>query len=698
MLLNASARLLRLSVVAAATIALVALGATTPAEASTLGSISGSASAQSAPGANVSFLVRLLNTAGTDIAEASAAEDGSFTFGQLSAGDYKIEYDHPLGAINALTPYWSGAGSAASAPVVHLAAGQSLVLPKAVVPPGASISGTVARTDGAAVTNPRLQLSASSGSAAVVPGMPTDWIAISSGAWTIAGLWPGTYTFQAASDSDVFPVFWKDIYQQPDATPIPVGAGKSVTGLDIRMLPKASITGTITATDANGSPTSPSNPWVSLIDSSGNFINSATPDYQGKYVLHDVFPGDYTIEFGARGFGQQYLGGTAWPSQRLTVAAGQAAVADAALTPGSSISGTLTYQGAPLPDKMQADAFAEVLNPATGVYSYVTAGYTDQSGHYEIDDLAAGTYRVGFLAAPGTPFAEQYWPGSPTASGAQQIQVGALSAITGVDDDLQAYTALSVRHDYATGAPPEVLARNTSGALYAYRFDGQGGWKTPAAVQVGSGWNGMRIVVTPGDFNGDGKPDVIAADTGGLLWLYPGNGANGWGARSLIGSGWGGMRSILGVGDFDGDGNADLAAVDGGGSLWLYPGDGHGGFKARSLIGSGWNGMTAIIPVGDWDGDREPDLLARDAAGNLWWYQHYWGPAAMQWGPARKVGTGWNIMTSILSVGDTTGDGYNDLLARDGAGNLYVYPRKGFTDWGYSYRVGSGWNIMNWLG
>ncbi|MGO4592554.1 FG-GAP-like repeat-containing protein [Leifsonia sp. 2TAF2] len=698
MLVSASTRLLRVSATAAVTIALVSAGAIAPAEASTPSTISGSASAQSAPGANVSFLVRLLNSTGTEISEVSAAADGSFTFDQLSPGDYKIEYDHPYGAINALTPYWSGAGSAATAPVVHLAAGQTLVLPRVAVPPGASISGSIAQTDGTAVANPRLRLLATSGTATVVPGMPSDDIPVAPGAWTVAGLWPGTYTVQAVSDSDVFPVFWKDTYQQPDATPIPVGAGKAIAGIDIRMLPKASIRGTVTGTDANGVTTTLRGASVELTDSTHNPINWATTDDNGNYLIRDVFPGDYTIQFAATGFGSQYLGGTAWPSQRLTITAGQEAVASAALSPDSSISGTLTYLGKPLPDKMGAEVAAWVLNPATGAYTWAADEFTDASGHYEVGGLSAATYRIEFLPMPGLPFAQQYWPGAPTASQASPVPVAAQTVVTGIDDDLRSYTALSVPHDYATAAPPELLARNASGALFAYRLNGQGSWKSPAAVQVGSGWNGMRVVVTPGDFTGDRKPDVIAADAGGLLWLYPGNGANGWGGRSLIGSGWGGMRSILGVGDFDGDGNADLAAVDGTGGLWLYPGDGHSGFKARSLIGSGWNSMTAIIPVGDWDGDREPDLLARDAAGNLWWYQHYWGPTARQWNPPRKIGTGWNIMTSIVSVGDATGDGYNDLLARDSTGNLYVYPRKGFTDWGYAYRVGTGWNVMNWLG
>jgi hypothetical protein len=50
----------------------------------------------------------------------------------------------------------------------------------------------------------------------------------------------------------------------------------------------------------------------------------------------------------------------------------------------------------------------------------------------------------------------------------------------------------------------------------------------------------MTAIVTPGDFNGDARPDVLARDSSGNLWLYPGNGAGGWLTRSRVGQGWSG--------------------------------------------------------------------------------------------------------------------------------------------------------------
>ncbi|NUT58603.1 MAG: VCBS repeat-containing protein, partial [Agromyces sp.] len=92
----------------------------------------------------------------------------------------------------------------------------------------------------------------------------------------------------------------------------------------------------------------------------------------------------------------------------------------------------------------------------------------------------------------------------------------------------------------------------------------------------------------------DGSPDVIARNSSGALLLYPGDGRGGWKTSRSIGSGWNVMTAILGPGDVDGDGNRDVVARDGSGQLLLYPGDGRGGWRTVRLIGTGWGGMTVI--------------------------------------------------------------------------------------------------------
>jgi hypothetical protein len=89
--------------------------------------------------------------------------------------------------------------------------------------------------------------------------------------------------------------------------------------------------------------------------------------------------------------------------------------------------------------------------------------------------------------------------------------------------------------------------------------------------------------------------DLVARDTSGQLWLYPGNGQNEWFTRVSLGAGWNTMSAITAPGDMDGDGRPDVIARDTTGELWLYPNNGAGDWLKRIDLGPGWNPMTAIL-------------------------------------------------------------------------------------------------------
>ncbi|MEV8069072.1 VCBS repeat-containing protein [Streptomyces sp. NPDC085995] len=205
---------------------------------------------------------------------------------------------------------------------------------------------------------------------------------------------------------------------------------------------------------------------------------------------------------------------------------------------------------------------------------------------------------------------------------------------------------------------------------------------------------GMTNVTAVGDLSGDGVGDVIAVEAAtGDLYRYNGPDYVGRSARVKIGYGWDSMSDIVGVGDITGDGVADILAVDAeNGNLYRYSGPDYGGRSARVQIGTGWDSMTNIVGVGDITGDGSPDLIAVEkSTGDLYRYS---GPDYAGRTARVKIGSGWNIYTSLTGIGDITGDGVADILAVDTeTGNLYRYSGPNYNG-GTRVQIGTGWDSM----
>jgi hypothetical protein len=136
-----------------------------------------------------------------------------------------------------------------------------------------------------------------------------------------------------------------------------------------------------------------------------------------------------------------------------------------------------------------------------------------------------------------------------------------------------------------------------------------------------SKFNAYRQIVTPGDFNGNAKADVLTIADNGDLYLWVNKDWAHFYAPRKIGGGWQSFTSVVGVGDFDGDRRGDLVARKADGTLWLYPGNGAGGFRPRKQIGTSWNGFSQIAGMGDFTGDHRNDLLALAPNGYLYVYK-----------------------------------------------------------------------------
>ncbi|MFF2955007.1 FG-GAP-like repeat-containing protein [Kitasatospora sp. NPDC057965] len=242
------------------------------------------------------------------------------------------------------------------------------------------------------------------------------------------------------------------------------------------------------------------------------------------------------------------------------------------------------------------------------------------------------------------------------------------------------------------GKPNSYAMLLEHGVLVIYNAVGQGQWTSNTQGRP--------------DFNADGKTDILTRDANGDVWVYPGSGGSGmstFGGRYFAGNGW--WREYwTGVyaTDLNNDGHTDIIGITREGDMWLYAGTGNSGTStvgARTLIGTGWGGYTTLA-FGDVTGDGKTDVIARDGGGELWVYPGTGGTGTSTLGNRFFIGNGWwpaNWIT--IRVADVNGDFKPDIIGRTDGGDLYIFPNTSdaqSTSFGPRYFWGNGFWPGEW--
>jgi Bacterial Ig-like domain (group 3)/FG-GAP-like repeat len=257
---------------------------------------------------------------------------------------------------------------------------------------------------------------------------------------------------------------------------------------------------------------------------------------------------------------------------------------------------------------------------------------------------------------------------------------------------------------------PDILVQNgpSGGATQLTALIGKGdgtftvGPSTALSLNLPLQLYGVSNTLATGDFNGDGKIDVVTAD--GKLYL--GNGDGSFKAPTQALPVLYATTTALAAGDFNGDGKLDLAqlitGVNPSGTLIVFLGKGDGTFTQGMAYDAMPEGVALVAT--DLDGDGNVDLvISRESNGmflaaglghnftqaNTWGYQALMGHGDGTFNGAPVTlasAAGISISASSAqsnALGDFNKDGHLDLLAptvNGGAGtpaNLSILPGKG---------------------
>ena len=143
-------------------------------------------------------------------------------------------------------------------------------------------------------------------------------------------------------------------------------------------------------------------------------------------------------------------------------------------------------------------------------------------------------------------------------------------------------------------------------SLAVYLGNGNSTFQAPKSFSTG-GVNGSWVVA--GDFNGDGKLDLVVSNNDGAspnFAILLGNGDGTFGAPMITSTG-GGSTQWLATGDFNKDGHLDLLLVDNtNGDVAIFLGKGDGTFQAPTLLPRKFANTAA---VGDFNNDGNLDFV-----------------------------------------------------------------------------------------
>ena len=181
-----------------------------------------------------------------------------------------------------------------------------------------------------------------------------------------------------------------------------------------------------------------------------------------------------------------------------------------------------------------------------------------------------------------------------------------------------------------------------------------------AKIDSATGYDPYAVAV--GDFNGDGKLDVVTPQYWSLrVSVLLGNGTGGFAAETDFATGDEPMS--IAVGDFNGDGRPDIATANGYGTVSVLLGNGNGTFRTDTdfITGAG----PVSVAVGDFNGDGRQDLVTANSSSNTISVLLGNGNGGFAAKTDFATGTG----PRSVAVADLNGDGRADCVTANSSQN-----------------------------
>ena len=280
-----------------------------------------------------------------------------------------------------------------------------------------------------------------------------------------------------------------------------------------------------------------------------------------------------------------------------------------------------------------------VALPGTWDYSVLT-GFGDLTGD-RLPDLLVRDSAGKLLVAPGDG-------------------LGSFGQMVPADGSLSGLARVSVAP--VLGSPEPDAVGFAGDSLVVVPHTGRVSVRGPQLAGVS--FAGANKVLNVGDWDQDGRSDVITRQPNGYLTLYRGLGFGKLAAGKVIDTrDFNTVGMLTAAGDVTGDKLPDLIGEKTG-RLVVFPGKGNAALGTYKVLNSTLK-ATALLDLGRWDSGGTIDTGVLN--GTLGWL-------ASSLGSPKSLSADLSGLTGVFSAGDVTGDGRRDLVGRGANGTLWMLP------------------------
>ena len=276
-------------------------------------------------------------------------------------------------------------------------------------------------------------------------------------------------------------------------------------------------------------------------------------------------------------------------------------------------------------------------------------------------------------------------PGSSTLAIFEQLSPGVFAsdpaAVLGSASDTNGARAVVAVDLNGDGLIDIASANAVGGTVAVFLQDPVDGFHADADFVLGAGLIGAPVSIAAGDFDGDGRMDLVTANSSGnsiAVFLQP---AGGFASVTPVILGSGATTKnpshVVAV-DVDRDGDLDLVCVNTAGNnvaVFLNPGDGAFPAAPSFVLGSAASTPSPrAVAVGDLDGDGDPDIAVAVGGNSTIAVFFQAAPGSFPAAPSLTISHASLATPDTIAIADVDRDGDLDIVTgNSGSKNLTVF-------------------------